>query len=91
MNVTGCDSSDSSKTWYPGMCEPGLHHELTMVPERIFTHIISPVGESDDSSMNNAKNISRTEFDSHVNMVVLGINTYILNDSGRKEILQPYS
>ena len=34
---------------------------------------------------------SRTEFDSHANMAVIGRNAYMLNDSGRTAQVSPFS
>ena len=63
-----------------------------VVPERMFPHILSTMGESDDASINDAENeISRTEFDSHANMVVVGKNSYIIAVSGRTAKVQAYS
>ena len=35
--------------------------------------------------------VSRTEFDSHANMVVVEKHAYILTTTGRKARVQPYS
>ena len=83
---------DSNRNWDPGIDNSGSQIEIATVPERILPHIISSVGEDDDASMTDADNIvSRTEFDSHANMMVVGKHAYILNVSGRKARVQPYS
>lgn len=82
---------DSNKHWDLGKDDLGSHGELTIVPRRIFPHIIASVGEDDNTSMTDVEVVSRTEFDSHANMEVVGKHSYILNMSGRKARVQPYS
>ena len=60
--------------------------------KEFFPYMLSSVGESDDASMTDADNISsRTEFDSHANMIVVGKHAHIINYTGRKANVQPYS
>ena len=63
-----------------------------VVPERIIPHILASIGDSDDASMSDAENeISQTEFNLHANMIVVGKNAHIINPTGRKARVQPYS
>ena len=79
-------------TWIPGKREPESELVEATVPERISPYVISSVGGSDDASMTDAKNIiSRTEFDSHPNVIVVGKNAHIIDFTGRKANVQPYS
>ena len=79
-------------TWDPGKREPESKVVEATVPERIFPYVIASVGESDDASITDAENIvSRTEFDSHANMIVVSKNAHIINFTGKKANVQPYS
>ena len=89
MSLTDCDSN---MTWDPKVVNPGSCNEQAIVLERIFPHTISSVGESDDASVSDVEDETpRTEFDSHANMAVVGKHAYILNVSGKKARVQPYS
>ena len=79
-------------TWDPGKREPESKVVEATVPERIFPYVIASVGESDDASITDAENIvSRTEFDSHANMIVVSKNAHIINFTGKKANVQPYN
>ena len=83
---------DSNKSWDPGGERSGPDLVEATVPERVFLYMLSSVGESDDASITDADNISsRTEFDSHANMIVVGKHAHIINYTGRKANVQPYS
>ena len=60
--------------------------ELACVPERILPHIIASVEEDNDASMTTNVDtiVSRTEFDSHTNTVVVGKHAYILTTTGER-------
>ena len=44
-------SYNSNRTWDPIKGKSGSCHEQATIPERIFPHIISSVGNRDDASM----------------------------------------
>ena len=65
---------------------------MALIPKRVFSYLISSNWESNDVPMTDTdNNTSRTEFDSHANMVVVGKNTHVVNWTGRKAKVQPYS
>ena len=65
---------------------------MTMVPEKVFSYLISSSGKDNDVSIKNTdNNVSRKEFDSHANMIVVGENARVVNWTGRKAKVQPYS
>ena len=78
--------------WDPRCEDCGLDYPKAHVPERIFLHMISATEEDNDESLSDSDdNLSRTEFDTHANMVVVGRHAHILSKTGRKAEVQPYS
>ena len=54
--------------------------------------VITAHGEYDASMKDAEQNeVSRTEFDSHANMPLVGCKAYIIADSGKKVTVYPYS
>ena len=47
--------------------------------------------DDDNATGNMPDHISRTELDSHANMVVVGSNCYIIADTGRTAVVSPFT
>ena len=54
---------------------------------------IISASEENDIDYNNNSNLdyTRADFDAHANMVILGKNCHIINHTGRKVEVQPFS
>ena len=78
---------DQTETWDPGRC--------TCIPNRIFATIAASTATTDhkDEMSIEGENLggTRTELDSHANMLVVGRHAYIINFSGRKVDVRPFT
>ena len=75
-----------TETWDPGRC--------TCIPNQIFATIAAAVTTDHKDEMSiNEENLggTRTELDSHVNMPVVGQHAYIINFSGQKVNMRPFT
>ena len=67
------NGDDPNKTWDSGTKALDPNIAMTMVPEKVFSYLISSSGKDNDVSIMDTDNdVSRTEFDSHANMIVVG-------------------
>ena len=78
---------DQTGTWDPGRC--------TCIPNRIFAAIAAAAAitdNKDEMSIDGEKlGSTRTELDSHANMPVVGRHAYIINYSGQKVDVRPFT
>ena len=78
---------DQTETWDPGWC--------TCIPNRVFATIVTAAAVTDNNdgmSIDGEKfGGTRTELDSHTNMPVVGQHAYIINYSGRKVDVRPFT
>ena len=63
------------------------------IPERFMPQIAIWASGEYDASKEDAElhEVSRTEFDSHANMPLVGCEAYIIADSGKRPTVYPYS
>ena len=88
------DNHLSNKVW-----DPGVHSVVCVnnspikVPTRFMPQIIISANGEYDASMKDAEQneVSRTEFDSHANMPLVGCEAYVIADTGKKATVYPYS
>ena len=81
------------------MWDPGVHSIVCVnnspikIPDRFIPQIVISASGEYDASLKEAEQIeaSRTEFDSHANMPLVGCEAYIIADTGKKATVYPYS
>ena len=63
------------------------------IPERFMPQIAIWASGKYDASEEDAEHheVSRTEFDSHANMPLVGCEAYVIADSGKRATVYPYS
>ena len=78
---------DQTETWDPGWC--------TCIPNQIFATIVAAAvitDKNDEMRIDGEKlGSTRTELDSHANMPVVGHHAYIINYSGQKVNVRPFT
>ena len=82
---------DNNKPW-----DPGEEHECcqqcqkSVVPNRCFA-VVAAASLDNDEEMQDMDGEHRTELDSHANMPVVGRHSYIINKSGKKVDVSPFT
>jgi hypothetical protein len=80
---------DDNKCWDPG----GVVHLNEYTSHMVSTALIAAASDdNDDAHKMSAKDTnSRTELDSHANMVVVGNNCLVIEWSGRTAVVNPFT
>ena len=84
-------ASLSTRVWDPGKI---TYDKLPVsIPKRFVSYVIAAAHEENDASMEDvdSNKHSRTEFDSHANMPLVGKEAYIISETGKTVSVYPYS
>ena len=76
---------DSNKRWDPG--RPGPNHHLSVT---IAGAMVASANDGEDMVVDDMVT-SRTELDSHANMVVVGRHALVVSDTGRTAEVNPFT